>query len=185
MTQQSTALIPSDIKLLFVTAILSLAILAAPSLGTLTASGQGKTPGLTGTDRPDDVVMARQLVMDGVEEEMMAIEAPPAGKEPALSDLTAHAYRISTLLTVFPHLFPPQTKPVAAADGSPSTTAATAKIWENFDDFYAKSLAGATLAYDASQAENLDKFRENATKLRAACDGCHAQYMRVDEPPKP
>jgi hypothetical protein len=55
--------------------------------------------------------MARQAVMDGLEDEMMTIEVAPAGKEPPLSDLKASAFRINTLLMAFPHLFPPQTKP--------------------------------------------------------------------------
>jgi cytochrome c556 len=42
----------------------------------------------------------------------------------------------------------------------------------------------ATTAYDASQAGTADQFKEQAKKLRVACDGCHAQYMKV-EPPSP
>ena len=34
------------------------------------------------------------------------------------------------------------------------------------------------------QAGTADQFREQAKKLRDACDGCHAQYMKV-EPPSP
>ena len=59
--------------------------------GSLTARGQDKAPGLTGIDRADEVVMARQLVMDGIEDEMMAIETGPSGKELALGELKAHA----------------------------------------------------------------------------------------------
>src|SRR5215475_7801138 len=42
---------------------------AAINAGSLTARGEDRVPGLTGTDRPDEVVQARQLVMDGVESE--------------------------------------------------------------------------------------------------------------------
>jgi len=59
------------------------------------------------------------------------------------------------------------------------------KIWENFDDFYAKVQASAAIAFDAGQAANIDTFREQAKKLRVACDGCHAQYMHVEQPPTP
>jgi cytochrome c556 len=98
-----------------------------------------------------------------------------------LSDLKASAFRINTLLMAFPHLFPPQTKPSA---DRPST-AADPKIWQNFDDFYAKVQASAAVAFEAGQAGNIDTFREQAKKLRAACDGCHAQYMHVEQPPTP
>jgi cytochrome c556 len=128
--------------------------------------------------------MARQLLMDGVESEMMVIEIGLERHTPPLDDLKARADRISTLLTAFPHLFPPQTKPGIAADGSPINTTATPAIWQEFDAFYRLAKDGAMIAYDASQAGTMDQFREQAKKLRGACDGCHAQYMKV-EPPSP
>ncbi len=143
-----------------------------------------RVAGLTGTDRPDDVIAARQLVMDGVESEMMVIELGLEGSAPQFDDLKARADRISTLLTAFPHLFPPQTKPGTAADGSAINTTATPAIWQNFDAFYDMAKGAATTAYDASQAGTADLFRQHAKKLRDACDGCHAQYMHV-EPPSP
>jgi cytochrome c556 len=151
----------------------------------LTVRGEDRVPGLTGTDRPDEVVQARQLVMDGIETEMGVIELALEGTAPPLDDLKARADRISTLLTAFPHLFPPQTKPGVSADGSPSTTTATLAIWQDFDAFYGKSQVAATTAYDASQAGTADQFREQAKKLRGACDGCHAQYMHVETPSRP
>ena len=163
----------------FASALVVSGVIAAAGIQSLRA--QDKTPGLTGIDHAEDVIMARQAVMDGLEDEMMTIEVAPAGKEPSLNDLKASAFRINTLLMVFPHLFPPQTKPAASADGTPST-AADPKIWENFADFYAKTQASAAVALEAGQAGNLDAFREQATKLRAACDGCHAQYMHVEQP---
>lgn len=144
---------------------------------------QDKAPGLTAIDHADDVIMARQAVMDGLEDEMMTIEVAPGGKEPSLAELKASAFRANTLLMVFPHLFAPQTKPSTSPD-APST-AADPKIWDNFADFYAKTQASAAAAFEAGQAANLDAFREQAKKLRAACDGCHAQYMHVEAPPTP
>jgi cytochrome c556 len=145
---------------------------------------EDRVPGLTGIDRSDDVIAARQLVMDGIESEMMVIELALEGSTPPIDDLKARADRISTLLTAFPHLFPPQTKPGVAADGSPINTTATPAIWQDFDAFYGVAKDAATTAYDASQAGAADKFREQAKKLRGACDGCHARYMKV-EPPSP
>ena len=43
----------------------------------------------------------------------------------------------------------------------------------------------AEAAFEAGQAANLEAFREQAKKLRAGCDGCHAQYMHVEQPPTP
>jgi cytochrome c556 len=145
---------------------------------------EDRVPGLTGIDRSDDVIQARQLLMDGIESEMMVIELGSEGKAPQLDDLKARADRISTLLTAFPHLFPPQTKPGVAADGSPINTTATAAIWKDFDAFYDLAKNAAATAYDVSQAGTADQFRQQAKKLREACDGCHAKYMHV-EPPSP
>lgn len=164
-----------------VAAITALTILVAASAGVRC---EDRVPGLTGIDRSDDVIQARQLLMDGIESEMMVIELGLEGKAPQLDDLKARADRISTLLTAFPHLFPPQTKPGVSADGSPINTTATPAIWQDFDAFYGLAKNAAATAYDASQAGTADQFREHAKKLRGACDGCHAKYMHV-EPPSP
>jgi cytochrome c556 len=146
---------------------------------------EDRVPGLTGIDRSDDVIAARQLLMDGVESEMMEIEIALEGSAPRFDDLKARADRISTLLTAFPHLFPPQTKPGKAADGSPINTTATLAIWKDFDAFYGDTKNAAMTAYEASQAGTSEQFREQVKKLRVACDGCHAQYMHVDGPSPP
>jgi cytochrome c556 len=164
-------------------ALLSLAVLVATTAGPLMS--QDRVPGLTGIDRPDDVVQARQLLMDGIDAEMMPIDLATTGQQFPFDDLKSHANTISTMLSAFPHLFPPQTKPSVAPDGSPSTTAAALAIWQDFEDFYGKTQAAAMVAFDASQAGDIGQFRELGKKLRAACDGCHARYMRVDEPPRP
>lgn len=159
--------------------------LAVAIAGPSTARSEDRVPGLTGTDRPDEVVQARQLLMDGIETEMGVIELALEGKAPPFDDLKARADRISTLLTAFPHLFPPQTKPGVAADGPPSLTTATLALWQDFDAFYGFAKGAANTAYDASQAGTADQFREQAKKLRAACDDCHTKYMHVDTPARP
>jgi cytochrome c556 len=160
---------------------LGLVIPLIVSEATAPAVGQSQTTGLTGVDRPGDVVQARQLVMDGIDTEMHDIDQAVAGDKVPLDVLKAHADRISTLLTAFPHLFPPQTQP--APDAAVPTTAAPA-VWQEFDDFYSRATAAAKTAYDASEAASLDQFRPLGMGLRAACDSCHAKYMHV-EPPKP
>ncbi len=164
-----------------VAAAIGLAIVAIASAHV---RSEDRVPGLTGIDRSDDVIQARQLLMDGIESEMMVIELGLEGKAPQIDDLKARADRISTLLTAFPHLFPPQTKPGVAADGSPINTTATLAIWQDFDAFYGIAKDAAMTAYDASQSGAADQLRDQAKKLRNACDGCHARYMHV-EPPSP
>jgi len=167
------------LRIAIVTSVCMLAVAAGVSLS---ARAQNDTTGLTGGDRPDEVIMARQLLMEGMEEEMMVVELSVEGKDIKLPELQTRAYSMNRLLAAFPHLFPPQTKP--PTDGSPSLTSASPAIWENFDDFYSKVMAAAMVAFDAGQAADADKFKEQVKLLRAACDSCHAQYMKV-EPPSP
>jgi cytochrome c556 len=140
---------------------------------------QSQTTGLTGIDRPGDVVQARQLLMDGVDTEMQDIDQAVAGGQVPLNVLKAHADRISTLLTAFPHLFPPQTQ---ASPDAPVPTAAAPAVWKEFDNFYSRATAAAKTAFDASEALSLDRFRPLGMNLRAACDSCHAKYMQVEQP---
>jgi cytochrome c556 len=119
--------------------------------------------------------------MDGIDTEMQSIDQAVAGEQVPLDVLKAHADRISTLLTAFPHLFPPQTQ---ASPDAPVPTAAAPAVWNEFDTFYALATTAAKTAFDASEASNLDRFRPLGMSLRVACDSCHAKYMRV-EGPKP
>jgi cytochrome c556 len=161
------------------------ALVAVMVAAVVKGHSEDRVPGLTGIDRSDDVIAARQLLMDGVESEMMVIEIGLEGSAPQFDDLKARADRISTLLTAFPHLFPPQTKPGKAADGSPINTTATLAIWKDFDAFYGIAKDAAMTAYDASQAGTAEQFREQVKKLRVGCDDCHAQYMHVEGPAPP
>lgn len=153
---------------------------AAPARAVLPAAKPDAS--LTGLSHPDDLVMARQLLMDGNESAMMTIET---GKNVPLATLQAQAYQIFTFLTAAPHLFPPQTRPVVSADGSPPATAATAAVWENFDAFYDEMMAAADKAFQANQAKTLDAFNLAAMDIRNACDGCHTVYMHVVDPSGP
>ena len=149
----------------------------------VTARAEERVPGLTGIDRASDVVQARQILMSQIDEEMQPVDLVAGGKDLSLDDLKANAYRINTMLAAFPHLFPPQTKPSTGPDALP--TSAAPEIWQDFDAFYILSEAAAKVAYEASQAPAIEQFRELAGKLRAACDGCHAKYMKVQSPSPP
>jgi cytochrome c556 len=152
---------------------------AIATTAVLPAAGQGPGAGLTGVDKPGDVVQARQLLMDGIDEEMHDIDLAGTGQPIKLDDLKAHADRISTLLSAFPHLFPPQTQP---SPDAPVPTTASPAVWKEFNDFYGRAASAAKTALDASQADTLDHFKPLGVQLRAACDSCHATYMVVEQP---
>jgi cytochrome c556 len=160
----------------------SLGALAVLCVATLIAAhAEQRVPGLTGIDHAADVVQARQLLMTQIDEDMQLVDLAAGGKDIPLDELKTNANRISVMLGAFPHLFPPQTKP------GPDTfsTAAAPAVWQDFEAFYGQTDAAAKLAYDGSQAAAIDQFRDSAKKLRAACDGCHAKYMKVDAPTPP
>ena len=159
----------------------ALAVLCAATF--IAARAEQRVPGLTGIDRASDVVQARQILMSAIDEEMQPIDLAASGKDLSLDDLKANAYRINTMLAAFPHLFPPQTKPSTGPDALP--TSAAPEIWQDFDAFYSLSGAATKVAYEASQATAIEQFREQAGKLRAACDGCHGKYMKVQSPSPP
>ena len=154
---------------------------ASIALGPETAFGQKADAGLTGLARGDEVIMARQLLMDGNETAMMSIDLAAGGKAVPLPQLQAEAYLVFSYMTAFPHLFPPQTKPIAGPDGSPSASSATMAVWDDFEAFYSASMEAANIAFDASQAKDLAGFVKQAKALRTSCDSCHETYMHVQD----
>jgi cytochrome c556 len=151
----------------------------------LRAIGADADPSLTGISHPDDLIMARQLLMDSNETAMMVIDPAPPPPNQDLAAMKAQAYLVYTNLSVAPHLFPSSTKPTIAADGSSSSASAAAPaLWDNFDAVYNQFTDAANLAYDMSQATDLAKFRMQATMLRADCDNCHMKNMHVFDPTK-
>jgi cytochrome c556 len=160
---------------------ISVATLILCAATFIAARAEQRVPGLTGIDHAADVVQARQLLMSGIEEDMQPIDLAAGGRDLTLDEVKSNAYRINIALAAFPHLFPPQTKP----GPDEFSTAAAPAIWQDFEAFYSLSDTAAKAAYDASQATAIDQFRESAKKLRAACDGCHAKYIKVEAPTPP
>ncbi len=68
------------------------------------------------------------------------------------------------------------------ADGTPPSTAATEVIRADFGGFYQAAADAANVAYEASQAPDIEKSRASARQPRIACDSCHGKYMHVFDP---
>jgi cytochrome c556 len=69
----------------------------------------------------------------------------------------------------------------AGADRDPATdTFASPDVWSNFADFYQRAQAASKIAFEASRAKRPDDFKALIVQLRAACNGCHATYMKPD-----
>jgi cytochrome c556 len=132
---------------------------------------------------PADAIFARKTVMDTLSSKMDVIEtATSSTNKIDLAGATEQADTVSVLLTAFPHMFPVATnqwKPNVDKDPGTDTFAAP-EVWTKFADFYKQSTEASKLAFDASRATQEAEFRANVAKLRAACDGCHAVYMKTN-----
>ena len=130
-----------------------------------------------------DTIFARKILMGAIDMNMDEIETMLAAEGKLdLAEGREHAETISTMLMAFPHMFPPPTdqwKPGADRDPATDTFAAPA-VWTSFADFYQRATAASKLAFDASRAKRADEFKPLIAQLRAACDGCHAAYMKTD-----
>src|SRR6478672_7185468 len=109
-----------------------------------------------------DTIFARKILMGAIDMNMDEIEtmlAPEGTLE--LGDAQEHAETISTMLMVFPHMFPPTTnqwKP--GVDRDPATdTFASPEVWTNFRDFYQRATEASKVAWNASRAKQGADFR--------------------------
>jgi cytochrome c556 len=130
-----------------------------------------------------DTIFARKILMGAIDMNMDEIETmlAPGGKVEA-ADAIEHADTISIMLMSFPHMFPPSTNQWRPnVDRDPATdTAASPDVWRNFADFYQRVRAASKLAFDASRAKHGNEFRALITELRAACNSCHAAYLKTE-----
>jgi cytochrome c556 len=132
---------------------------------------------------PKDTIFARKILMGAIDMNMDEIETmlAPGGKV-EVADAVEHADTISIMLMSFPHMFPPATnqwRPNIDRDAA-TDTFASPDVWQNFSDFYQRARAASKLAFDASRAKHGNEFRELIGQLRAACNSCHATYMKTE-----
>jgi cytochrome c556 len=153
-------------------------LLLAAGLGGSAALGQDQ-----GAATASDAIFARKTVMDGISSKMDALEtATSSTKKIDLATANEQADIVSVLLMAFPHMFPAATnqwKPNVDKDPGTDTFAAP-EVWTKYADFYKQATAASKLAYNASRATQEAEFRTAMTQLRAACDGCHAVYLKTD-----
>jgi cytochrome c556 len=131
---------------------------------------------------PKDTIFTRKIVMATIDMNMDEVETmlAPGGK---LNDADAreHLDIISVLLMAFPHLFPAATnqwKPGVDRDAALDTFASP-ELWTGFADFYGRASRASKIAFNASRAKGLDELKALVTELRAACNSCHASYLKT------
>jgi cytochrome c556 len=130
-----------------------------------------------------DTIFARKTLMGTIDMNMDEVETmlAPGGKLES-ADAREHLNTISVLLMVFPHLFPAATNQwKAGADRDPALdTFASPELWSNFADFYKRASKASNTAFEASRATRLDDFKTLVGQLRAACNSCHASFLKTE-----
>lgn len=149
-------------------------------LGALCGAASSQDDGASVTK---DEIFARKIVMDEIDRRMMELDwMMSSGKPLDMHEAIEHADTISVLLLAFPHLFSPDTnqwRPDAKRDPARDTYASP-DLWTKFPDFYRQATAASRTAFEASRAKREADFRNHIEALRAACEGCHAAYLKVD-----
>jgi len=161
-----------------------MALAIAMAAASFAAAGQEQASQGQASPPPKDTIFARKILMGAIDMNMDEIETmlQPGGKFEA-AEATEHADTISIMLQSFPHLFPASTNQWRPddKDRDPATdTSASPDLWRNFGDFYLRAQAASKLAFDASRAKHGNEFKSLIGQLRAACNGCHAAYLKTE-----
>lgn len=136
----------------------------------------------TGIAEPEELIEARRALMDRAEDLMKPIDSFTVGEPADPKELRANAETIGAMLHAVPHLFPPTTNRFDP-DAHDPPTLALPTIWQRFAAFetFAKNAQRMAAALVAS--EDGEPLRAASVQLRAACDACHAGFMKPYTPP--
>ena len=152
----------------------------APSAAS--APVPGTDPSWTGVTEPEEVIEARRALMDQAENLMKPIDGFTVGEPADANVLRANAETIGAMLHAVPHLFPPPTNRFDPDAHDPPTLALPA-IWERFAAFETFAENAQRRAEALEMSEDGEPLREASVQLRAACDACHAGFMKPYTPP--
>jgi len=136
--------------------------------------------------RAMDIIGSRRVLMTMIGRNMDEINAMlEVGGKLDGREAGEHADTIAAMLSVFPHLFPPGTNiwsEKLQGEDPARVTLALPNVWNNYDQFYHQAQLSADIALKAAYSKNAQEFRTRAGELQAACDSCHAQFRREQQP---
>ena len=156
--------------------------LAGAALAGKPVPGQGQ--GWTGVTNPQDLILARDMLMVELEELMKPIDTYTVDDTISPKTITANAKTISAMLLAVPHLFPPTTNLYNPKAEQP-VTLALPRIWKEFPSFYAMASAASSSADTLAYTTGPDALHTGALNLREACEACHDLFLLPYEPQKP
>ena len=140
-------------------------------------------PGWTGLTDPGEVIEARRLLMAEAERLMKPIDEFSIGQPGDPAALRSAATTLEPLLLALPHLFPPTTNLFDPAAHDPPTIALPT-IWQRFAAFQTFAESAERAAAALAVAEDGEPLRAASVRMRAACDTCHAAFMKPYVPPQ-
>jgi len=157
---------------------------AAPQAneGSASAPIPGTDASWTGVTQPEEVIEARRALMDQAENLMKPIDSFTVGEPSDAKVMRANAETIGAMLHAVPHLFPPTTNRFDPDSHDPPTLALPA-IWERFAAFETFAENAQRMAAALEMSEDGEPLRAASVQLRAACDACHAGFMKPYTPP--
>jgi len=164
-------------------AVLSLALAACGQPPAPTATAPLSAASAAGATDPMEVIEARRALMAEAERQIKPIDLYTVGTPADAETLRSAATTIESLLLALPHLFPPTTNLFDPAAHDPLTTALPS-VWENFGAFEQMAANAERAAAALAAADGEQRLQDAARNLRAACDACHAGFMKPYVPPQ-
>jgi len=129
----------------------------------------------------DEIILARQGLMEAISDLMNEGEAPQTDAEAA----TMHANAETVALTLPPlkFLFPVETNPRSSNFKASYRTYALPAVWQRPERFsqYLNASIGAARALE--QAGDATRYPALSRRLLASCDACHAEFRAPFESP--
>jgi cytochrome c556 len=152
----------------------------SPTAAPPTTPVASATPAATD---PLEIIEARRALMTEAERQIKPIDLYTVGTPADPEALRSAAVTIESLLLALPHLFPPATNLFDPAAHDPLTTALPS-VWENFAAFEQLAANAERAAATLAAADGEPALQQAARNLRAACDACHAGFMKPYVPPQ-
>lgn len=129
----------------------------------------------------DEVILARQGLMEAVSGLMNEGEAPENDSEAATMQANAEAVALS--LPALKFLFPVETNPQNPNFKASYRTYALPAIWANFDKFSKYLDASVAAAHALQNSHDAAKFAALARRVLETCEACHAEFRAPFESP--
>ena len=129
----------------------------------------------------DEIILARQGLMEAVSGLMNEGEIPENAAEAAAMQANSEAVALS--LPALKFLFPVETDPNHPNFKASYRTYALPAIWADFDKFSKYLDASVDAAYALERSHDAEQFPALARRLLATCEACHAEFRAPFQSP--